>query len=390
VAQRHGLVALLHEKPFAGVNGSGKHVNWSLGNSTQGNLLDPGDTPHENAQFLVFCCAVIRAVHKFSPLLRAVVASAANDHRLGANEAPPAILSVYLGEQLTDVMEQIKAGGATTSKQKGTLVIGVDTLPELPRDAGDRNRTSPFAFTGNRFEFRAVGSSQTIARALIAMNTILADSLEYMAGRLEGGKDLNKAIQGLLKEILDEHGAIIFNGNGYSEEWHAEAARRGLPNLKTTADALPALTAPEIVEVFEKQGVLTKAELESRKEILAEQYEKHVNVEAKLVAEIAQTKIYPVAAAYAASLAEGIAGIKAAGAQTSTGTLEKVAALTAQLEGSIEELKQVHGAAHGLADWTFKVCPAMLKVRRIVDELEGLVPDDLWPLPTYQEMLFIK
>ena len=390
VALRHGLVALLHEKPFAGVNGSGKHVNWSLGNSTQGNLLDPGDTPHENAQFLVFCCAVIRAVHKFSPLLRAVVASAANDHRLGANEAPPAIISIYLGEQLTDVMDQIKAGGATTSKQKGTLVIGVDTLPELPKDAGDRNRTSPFAFTGNRFEFRAVGSSQTIARALIAMNTILADSLEFMAGRLEGAKDLNKAIQALLKEIIDEHGAIIFNGNGYSEEWHAEAARRGLPNLKTTADALPALTAPEIIEVFEKQGVLSKTELESRKEILAEQYEKHVNVEAKLVAEIGQTKIYPVAAGYAASLAEGIAKIKAAGGKTSTATLEKVAALTTQLESSIEELKQVHGSAHGLADWAFKVCPAMLKVRRIVDELEGLVPDDLWPLPTYQEMLFIK
>jgi len=390
VAQRHGLVALLHEKPFAGVNGSGKHVNWSLGNSTQGNLLDPGDTPHENAQFLVFCCAVIRAVHKYSPLLRAVVASAANDHRLGANEAPPAIISIYLGDQLTDVMEQIKAGGATTSKQKGTLVIGVDTLPELPKDAGDRNRTSPFAFTGNRFEFRAVGSSQSIARPLIAMNTILADSLEWVAGRLEGSKDLNKAIQALLKEIITEHGAVIFNGNGYSEEWHAEAGKRGLPNLKTSADALPALTQPEIIELFERQGVLSKIELESRKEILAEQYEKHVNVEANLVAEIAQTKIYPVAASYAASLAEGIAKIKAAGGTTGTATFEKVAALTAQLEQAIADLKKAHGEAHALPDWTFKVCPAMLAVRTIVDELEGLVPDDLWPLPTYQEMLFIK
>jgi glutamine synthetase len=390
VAQRHGLVALLHEKPFAGVNGSGKHVNWSLGNSTQGNLLDPGDTPHENAQFLVFCCAVIRAVHKFAPLLRAVVASAANDHRLGANEAPPAIISVYLGDQLTDVMDQIKAGGVTTSKQKGTLVIGVDTLPELPKDAGDRNRTSPFAFTGNRFEFRAVGSSQTISRPLIAMNTIVADSLEWMAGKLEGTKDLNKAIQVLLKEIIDEHGAVIFNGNGYSEEWHAEAKKRGLPNLKTTADALPALTQPEIIEVFEKQGVLSKTELESRREILAEQYEKHVNVEANLVAELAQTKIYPVAAAYASSLAEGVAKIKAAGGKPSTATFERVAELTAQLEVSIAELRKVHNTAHGLADWTFKVCPAMVKVRGIVDELEGLLPDDSWPLPTYQEMLFIK
>jgi glutamine synthetase len=390
VAARHGLTALLHEKPFARVNGSGKHVNWSLGNSTQGNLLDPGDTPHENAQFLVFCCAVIRAVSKYAPLLRAVVASAANDHRLGANEAPPAILSVYLGDQLTDVMEQIKAGGATTSKQKGTLVIGVDTLPELPKDAGDRNRTSPFAFTGNRFEFRAVGGGQSIAPPLVAMNTILADSLEYMAGKLEGAKDLNKAIQALLKEIIDEHGSVIFNGNGYSEEWHAEAAKRGLPNLKTTADALPALTSPDVIDLFERQGVLSQRELESRKEIAVEQYEKHINVEANLVAEIAQTKIYPVAAAYAASLAEGIAKVKAAGGTTSTATFEKVAVLTAKLEAAIADLKKVHGEAHGLGDWTFKVCPAMLEVRAVVDELESLVPDDLWPLPTYQEMLFIK
>ena len=287
-------------------------------------------------------------------------------------------------------MEQIKAGGATTSKQKGTLVIGVDTLPELPKDAGDRNRTSPFAFTGNRFEFRAVGSSQSIARPLIAMNTIVADSLEWVAGKLEGAKDLNKGIQALLKEIVDEHAAVIFNGNGYSEEWHAEAEKRGLPNLKTTADALPALTQPEIVALFEKQGVLSKAELESRKEILAEQYDKHINVEANLVAEIAQTKIYPAAVAYATSLADGITKIKAAGGKTSSGTLEKVADLAAQLEGAIQDLKKVHGSAHELADWTFKVCPAMVKVREIVDELEGLLPDDVWPLPTYQEMLFIK
>jgi len=263
VAQRHGLIALLHEKPFAGVNGSGKHVNWSLGNSTQGNLLDPGDTPHENAQFLVFCGAVIRAVSQYAPLLRATIASAGNDHRLGANEAPPAIISIYLGDQLSDVMDQIKAGGATTSKQKGTLVIGVDTLPELPKDAGDRNRTSPFAFTGNRFEFRAVGGGQSIAPPLIAMNTILADSLDYVAGKLEGAADLNKAIQALLKEIIDEHGSVIFNGNGYSEEWHAEAEKRGLANLKTTTDALPALTSPEVIELFEKLGVLSKTELEA-------------------------------------------------------------------------------------------------------------------------------
>ncbi len=390
VAAKHGLNCILHEKPFAGVNGSGKHVNWSLGNATQGNLLDPGDTPHENAQFLVFACAVIRAVHKFSSLLRAVVATAANDHRLGANEAPPAIISVYLGDQLADVMEQIKAGGATTSKQRGSLNIGVDALPELPKDAGDRNRTSPFAFTGNRFEFRAVGAGQTIAPALVALNTIVTDSLDYIASRLEGAKDLNKAIQTVLKEILDEHSGVIFNGNGYSAEWHAEAEQRGLPNLKTTVDALPAMKSPSVVGVFEKYGVLTKAELESRFEIACEQYEKHINVEANLVAELAQTKIYPVAAAYAASLAEGVAKLKAVGITASTTTLEKVNSLTNDLESSIAALKAVHAEAHGMESWSKKVIPAMLKVRKIVDTLEGLVPDDHWPLPTYQEMLFIK
>jgi len=222
------------------------------------------------------------------------------------------------------------------------------------------------------------------------MNTILADSLDYVAGKLEGAADLNKAIQALLKEIIDEHGSVIFNGNGYSEEWHAEAEKRGLANLKTTTDALPALTSPEVIELFEKLGVLSKTELESRREIMAEQYEKHVNVEANLVAEIAQTKIYPVATAYAASLADGIAKIKATGGKTSTATFEKVAALSTQLESAISELKLLHSEAHELADWTFKVCPAMLRVREVVDELEGLVPDDLWPLPTYQEMLFIK
>lgn len=390
IADKHGLVCLLHEKPFAGINGSGKHVNWSLGSNTQGNLLDPGDTPHENAQFLVFAGAVIRAVDTFGPLLRASIASAGNDHRLGANEAPPAIISIYLGDQLADVFEQIKAGGATTSKQRGTLKIGVDTLPELPKDAGDRNRTSPFAFTGNRFEFRAVGSNMSIAGPLTAMNTILADSLDYVAGKLEGAADLNKAIQAVLKEIMDKHGRVIFNGNGYSEEWHAEAEERGLANLKTAADALPALISPEVIEVFEKYGVLSETELKSRYVILCEQYEKHVNVEAKLVAEIAQTKIFPLAAAYAASLAEGAAKMKAAGVATSTATLEKVAALVSKLESDIALLQTVHGTAHEVSDWTFKVLPAMAKVRATVDELEGLLPDDIWPLPTYQEMLFIK
>ncbi|MDB6172779.1 MAG: glutamine synthetase catalytic region [Chthoniobacteraceae bacterium] len=390
VADKHGLACILHEKPFAGVNGSGKHVNWSLGNSTQGNLLDPGDTPHENAQFLVFAGAVIRAVSKYAPLLRSVVASAGNDHRLGANEAPPAIISVYLGDQLADVFDQIKAGGVTTSKQRGTLNIGVDVLPDLPKDAGDRNRTSPFAFTGNRFEFRAVGSNQTISPALSALNTIMTDSLDYIASRLEGAPNLNVAIQNVLKEIVDEHGSVIFNGNGYSEEWHAEAAVRGLANLKTATDALPEMAGDNVVEVFEKYGVLSEAELHSRYEVAVEQYVKQVNVEANLVAEIAQTKIFPVASGYATTLADSAAKLKAAGVSSSISTLEKVAALVTELESDIAFLKEAHSGASEISDWTFKVLPAMLKTRKTVDALEGLVPDDSWPLPTYQEMLFIK
>src|SRR5688572_19118299 len=260
-AQKYGLECLLHEKPFAGVNGSGKHLNWSLGNSTQGNLLEPGETPHDNMQFLVFCAAVIRAVDKYSALLRAVVASASNDHRLGANEAPPAIISIFLGEQLTDVFEQFKAGKAKSSKSGGTLTVGVDTLPPLPKDAGDRNRTSPFAFTGNKFEYRAVASGQSIAGPLVALNTIVAESLDFIASELEksAGGDQSKlsgAVTTLLTKIINEHGRVIFNGDNYTAEWHSEAEKRGLPNLKTSVDALPTLLNKEVVDLFNKYGVL--------------------------------------------------------------------------------------------------------------------------------------
>ena len=283
VAGKYGFACLLHEKPFAGVNGNGKHVNMSLGNATQGNLLEPGDTPHENAQFLVFCAAVIRAVHKYAPLLRASIASASNDHRLGANEAPPAILSIFLGDQLTDVFEQIKAnGGATSSKSSGTINIGVDTLPPFPKHAGDRNRTSPFAFTGNKFEFRAVGSSQSIALPVTVVNTILAESLEFMAEKLEGQDDFNAAVQSLLKEVISEHGDVIFNGDGYSDEWHAEAEKRGLPNLKTTPDALPALVEEDAINLFERYNVFTEHEIESTFEVMLEQYLMTVNLESNL------------------------------------------------------------------------------------------------------------
>src|SRR6476661_2435079 len=276
IAKKHGMECLSHEKPFAGVNGSGKHVNFSLGNADLGSLLVPGDTPHENAQFLVFCAAVIRAVHKYSGLLRVSVASATNDHRLGANEAPPAIISIFLGDQLADVFEQIAKGAATSSKGKGSMIIGVDTLPVLPTDPGDRNRTSPFAFTANRFDFRAPGSGQTINVPMITLNTIMADSLDYMASWLEKaideGEDFDVAVQKLLTEIITEHGAVVFNGDGYSDNWQVEAAARGLPNLKTTLDAIPELEKPEAIEVFERYGVFNARELESRAEVRYEMY----------------------------------------------------------------------------------------------------------------------
>ncbi|MGC4093925.1 MAG: glutamine synthetase III [Polyangiaceae bacterium] len=399
IALRHGFECLLHEKPFAGVNGSGKHVNFSFGNSTQGNMLYPGDTPHENAQFLVFCSAVLRAVHKHGGLLRAAVASASNDHRLGANEAPPAIISVFLGEQLQDVFTQIKGGGAKSSKAGGVLEIGVDVLPKLPKDPGDRNRTSPFAFTGNRFEFRAVGSGQSIGGALIVLNTICAEAIDYVAGKLEAaigsGKTLNAAIQGLLTEMANEHLTVAFSGNGYSEEWHQEAEKRGLPNYKTTVEALSVLQAPETVKVFDKYNVLTPRELNSRYEIYLEQYIKTVLVEEKLVTKIAKTTILPAALRYQKELTDGIASAKAAGLSPSTALAQQVSGLIADLEKSIGSLEAASGhsssspldEAKHLRD---KVLPAMLAVRSAADALETVVADDSWPLPTYQEMLYVR
>jgi glutamine synthetase len=397
VARKYGLECLLHEKPFAGVNGSGKHLNWSLGNNTQGNLLTPGHTPHENVQFLVFCAAVIRAVHKHGGLLRAVVASASNDHRLGANEAPPAIISIFLGDQLTDVFEQLKKGSAKSSKSSGTMHLGVDTLPVLPKDAGDRNRTSPFAFTGNKFEYRAVASGQSIAAPIAALNTIMAESIDYIATKLEKvpKAKLNDAIAAVLTEIAKEHMAVVFNGNGYSEEWHKEAAKRKLPNLKTSVDCLPILASKETVAAFEKYGVLTKRELEARLDIAYEQYCKSINVEANLVLEIAKTKIFPASVRYETVLAENVAALKAAGKKPATTILDTVTAGIAALLEAVATLEKarathVHGLAAEAAHYCHKVLPAMLEVRQAVDALEGLVADDLWPLPTYEEMLFIS
>ena len=399
VAQKYGMSCLLHEKPFAGINGSGKHVNWSLG-CRMGNLLEPGETPHENMQFLVFCAAVIRAVHLHADLLRAVVASSGNDHRLGANEAPPAIISIFLGEQLTDVFEQIERGKVTGSKVSGTLSVGVDTLPPLPKHAGDRNRTSPFAFTGNKFEFRAVGSSQSIAGPLVALNTIVAESLDFIATELEqaiGGdpSQLPAAVEALLQRLISEHKGVIFNGNGYSQEWQHEAARRGLPNLKATPEALDALIGPATIAMFEKYGVLSEREVRSRYEIYMERYCKDLNTEAQAALQIAKTMILPAGYRYQGELVDIATKLKSLGQPPHLGTLEKLTRLVGELESRIDALEQTVSHQDGdiraeVTHFHDHVVPAMLAVRNTADQLETILPDDLWPLPTYREMLFIK
>ena len=399
IAQKHGMECLFHEKPFEGINGSGKHVNFSLGNSTEGNLLLPGDTPHANAQFLVFCAAVIRSVHKYGGLLRASVASASNDHRLGANEAPPAIISIFLGDQLTDVFDQIAKGGANSSKEKGTLEIGVDTLPVLPTDPGDRNRTSPFAFTGNRFEFRAPGSLQSIAGPMVTINTILAEALDYIATELEAlignGTEFNDAVQKVLEDIITVHGSVVFNGDGYTEAWPIEAEARGLPNLRTTLDALPQLITEDSMELFSRYGVFNHHEMHSRYEIALEQYILSVGVEARLTLEIANTVILPAAIRYQTELATNLTSLKAAGIESDSTTLDEVSAAIKGLREGISTLRDELGHDHGGTTeeeaWHIQKedLPAMNAVRAASDELETLVADDLWPLATYQEMLYI-
>ena len=400
VAQKYGMSCLLHEKPFAGINGSGKHVNWSMG-CKLGNLLEPGETPHANMQFLVFCAAVIQAVHLHGDLLRAVVAHSGNDHRLGANEAPPAIISIFLGEQLADVFEQIEKGKATSSKSSGTLTVGVHTLPPLPQHAGDRNRTSPFAFTGNKFEFRAVGSAQSIAGPLVALNTIVAESLDYIATELEKatGGDMAKlpqAVEKLLQQIVSEHKAVIFNGNGYAQEWHDEAKKRGLPNLKATPDALAVLASPTNIALFEKYGVLTERELRSRYEIYMERYCKDINTEAQSAIQIAKTMILPAAYRYQGELVGTAHKLKDLGKTVHIGTLDTLTTLVGELEAGIIALEKAAGHHGGgdiqteVAHFHGTVIPAMVALREIADQVESILPDDLWPLPTYREMLFIK
>ncbi len=399
VAENHGMTCLLHEKPFAGVNGSGKHVNFSLGNSNQGNLLNPGDTPHENVQFLVFCAAIIRGVHKYGGLLRASVASASNDHRLGANEAPPAIISIFLGDQLMDVFDQIAKGGATESKESGVLELGVDSLPPLKADPGDRNRTSPFAFTGNRFEFRAPGSNQSISDPMVAINTILADSIDFLATEIEklttDGTEFNAAVQTVLQQIVIDHGAVIFNGDGYADAWQEEAASRGLKNLRTTVDAIPFMAEKENEELFERYGVLSARELEARKDVILEQYALTILVEAKETAEIAKTMILPTALRYQGELAGIAVNVKAAGLDATNPLLTDITTAIGELSTALTALEKGVESFHGeseLEESTYALetlIPAMAAVRAAADSLETLVADDLWPLPTYNEMLTI-
>ena len=401
-AENYGLVCLLHEKPFAGINGSGKHNNWSMSTDTGENLLNPGDNPHDNAQFLVFCVAVIRAVAKYPELLRVSVASAGNDHRLGANEAPPAIISIFLGDQLQDIMDQLERSDLKSTKQGGYMEVGVSVLPKLPRDAGDRNRTSPFAFTGNKFEFRAVGSAFSIGGPNTVLNTIVAESIDFIATKLEadvkGGKTLNKAIQDLLPGILKESKKVIFNGNGYSEEWHAEAAKRGLPNLKTTVEAIPQVISKASIELFTKYKVLTEKELYSRYEIFSEKYVKEIAIEANMMVHMAKTMILPAAMRHQGEVAGSVNATKAAGIDVGT-QLEELKTLVTTINKFQAAIKALeHAADHSATGDTYShakymkesVVSKMEELRTHGDALETMVADDLWPLPTYREMLFIK
>jgi glutamine synthetase len=400
-APKYGLACLLHEKPFAGVNGSGKHLNWSMGDDQGHNLLSPGANTHDNLQFLIFCSAVLRAVNKYQGLLRASIASAGNDHRLGANEAPPAILSIFLGDMLTDIFQQIEKGGAKSTKSGGILDTGVGVLPKLPRDSGDRNRTSPFAFTGNKFEFRAVSSGQSIAYPNIALNVAVAESLDYVATELEkatkGGKTIEQAAAELLPKIIKENKRIIFNGNNYSKEWEKEAGKRGLLNLKNTVDALPQLVTKDVVSVFEKYKVLNGRELHARYEVMLEQYNKTVNVEGQLMVLMANRYILPAALDYQKKVAQSVAAVKSAGGKSVEGkkVLDAIVKLTDAFKRNTDKLAKTLAHEGKAADKHAKhfrdaVIPAMTALRETGDELECVVPHETWPLATYREMLFIK
>ena len=399
VACQHGLKCLLHEKPFAGVNGSGKHNNWSITTDDGINLLEPGKTPHENIQFLLVLSCVLKAVDVHADLLRESAADPGNDHRLGANEAPPAIISVFLGEQLEDVVEQlISTGNATKSKKEGVLETGVKTLPDLKKDATDRNRTSPFAFTGNKFEFRMVGSRDSVAAPNIVLNTIVAEAFRDACDVLEGAENFEEAVHDLIKENLSEHQRIIFNGNGYSDEWVAEAERRGLPNIKSMVYAIPALTTDVAIKLFGDFKVFTEAELVSRAEVKFENYAKTINIEAKTMIDMASKQIIPAVIKYATSLAGSIntitaAGVSAVGVQKNL--LNETSALLEKTQKALDELVAIENEGCTMEDgeekakyYHEKVVPAMEALRAPVDKLEMIVDKEMWPMPSYGDLMF--
>ena len=398
VALRHGLVCLLHEKPFAGINGSGKHNNWSMSTNDGQNLLEPGKNPHANTQFLVFLSAVIKAVDDYADLLRVSAASPGNDHRLGANEAPPAIISIFLGAQLTDILAQIEAGGATRSKAGGTMNLGTSSLPSLKKDTTDRNRTSPFAFTGNKFEFRMVGSMQSIAQANFSLNTIVAESLSQFADRLEKAADGQKEINAIILEVIKKHQRVIFNGNNYSEEWVTEAKKRGLPNIRNTVDAIAAIRADKNIALMEKHGVLSRVEMESRCEIQYEIYIKTINIEGSTMVEMSKRQILPAVIGYRAELATSISSILAIEGNADvekvlfgqiSESLKSFSANLVKLEKSLKTAAKLHGDIQAQAvayrDLVFKT---MGELRQDVDMLETIVDAEYWPMPTYAKLLF--
>ena len=390
VAERHGFVCLLHEKPFAGVNGSGKHNNWAVCGPDGKNWLTPGDNPHENAKFLTMICALMKAVDTHAGLLRAAVASAGNDHRLGANEAPPAIISIFLGEQLADVIEQIETGGAKSSKGGGTIQIGVSSLPPLPRDATDRNRTSPFAFTGNKFEFRAVGSSQSCAGANVVLNTIVAEAVDHICTELDAalaaGTDFNEALQGILQSIVKKHKRILFNGDNYTEEWRATARERGLPALQTTPEALKEIVSPQTVALFSKYRVLSEKELHSRFEVYQGAYDETIGIEAGCASTMVKTMIVPAALAYREELLTSVRDLEQAGLEASE-TRRLLEEISTETENLLKASRELTAACE--KESSAEKLAALATTRASVDALEALLPSDKWPLPSYTELMFM-
>ena len=397
VALRHGLVCLLHEKPFAGVNGSGKHNNWSISTNDGQNLLDPGKDPKDNIQFLTFLAAIIKAVDENADLLRLSVASAGNDHRLGANEAPPAIMSIFVGTELQQILDALESGNMIKSDENKEFVIGVEALPNFPKDTTDRNRTSPFAFTGNKFEFRSLGSSETIACTNCILNTIVANSLKEFADALEGSNNFTVDLNNLLVDTIKKHKRIIFNGNGYDESWVVEAEKRGLPNYVSTVDAVPHYTDEKNIKMFEMFKVYTRTELESRTEIILENYSKVLNIEALTMIDMSRKNILPAGMKFAKTLVDSIVAKNAAGVDSSvekkladkvSGLVASIDSATSVLEAKVVGSKDVEGAEANAKYFRNEVFSSMQSLRAVADELETITPEEVWPFPTYGDLLF--